>query len=67
MLGNLPHSLGHGVGVEVHDFPSGIGQKCNWILREGMVLAIEPASYKKKFGVRIEDTYLITKKGFRKL
>ncbi|MFA5931566.1 MAG: Xaa-Pro peptidase family protein [archaeon] len=67
LLEEMPHSLGHGIGIEVHDFPSGIGHKSKWKLREGMVLAIEPAEYKKKFGIRIEDNYLITKKGFRKL
>jgi len=66
-LGDLPHSLGHGVGLEVHDFPLGIGKKSEWKLKAGMVLAIEPALYKKGFGIRIEDTYLITKKGFKKL
>jgi len=63
----LPHALGHGIGIEEHDFPSGIGEKCRWALKAEMVLAIEPAIYKKKFGVRIENDYLITKKGFRKL
>ena len=66
-IGELPHSLGHGVGLEVHDFPSGIGKKSNWKLKAGMILAIEPALYEKSFGIRIEDTYLITKKGFKKL
>jgi Xaa-Pro aminopeptidase len=64
-LGHLPHSLGHGVGLEVHDFPSGIGQKSEWTLKEGMVLAIEPAIYKKNFGIRLENTYLIKKKGYK--
>ncbi|MEI7961543.1 MAG: Xaa-Pro peptidase family protein [archaeon] len=65
MLGELPHALGHGIGIEVHDVPSGIGEKSKFILKEGMVLAIEPAIYTKKFGIRIENDYLITKKGFR--
>jgi Xaa-Pro aminopeptidase len=66
LLEEMPHSLGHGIGIEVHDFPSGIGHKSKWTLKEGMVLAIEPAEYKKKFGIRLEDNYLITKNGFRK-
>ncbi|MFA6268354.1 MAG: Xaa-Pro peptidase family protein [archaeon] len=64
-IGELPHSLGHGIGIEVHDFPSGIGHKSKWILKAGMVLAIEPAIYKKTFGIRQENTYLITKKGYK--
>jgi len=67
ILGELPHALGHGIGIEVHDFPSGIGGKSKFVLKDGMVLAIEPAIYTKEFGIRIENDYLITKNGFRKL
>jgi Xaa-Pro aminopeptidase len=51
--------FGHGVGLAVHDVPLG------GVLKEGMVFAIEPALYypEKGFGVRIEDTVLITKTG----
>jgi len=51
--------FGHGVGLSVHDVPLG------GVLKEGMVFAIEPALYypEKSFGVRIEDTVLITKTG----
>ncbi|MCX6800575.1 MAG: Xaa-Pro peptidase family protein [Candidatus Diapherotrites archaeon] len=66
ILGKLPHALGHGIGLETHDALT-IGEKSKWKLEEGMVLAVEPAIYTKKFGVRIEHNYLITKKGFRKL
>ncbi len=51
--------FGHGVGLCVHDVPLGP------VLKEGMVFAIEPALYypEKGFGVRIEDTVLITATG----
>ncbi len=51
--------FGHGVGLAVHDVPLG------GVLKEGMVFAIEPALYypEKGFGVRIEDTVLITATG----
>ncbi len=51
--------FGHGVGLSVHDVPLG------GVLKEGMVFAIEPGLYdeKKGFGVRIEDTVLITAAG----
>ena len=51
--------FGHGVGMSVHDVPLG------GVLREGMVFAIEPGLYypEKNFGVRIEDTVLITRTG----
>ncbi|MCX6803151.1 MAG: Xaa-Pro peptidase family protein [Candidatus Diapherotrites archaeon] len=67
IAGKQVHALGHGIGIEVHDFPIGIGQKSRFLLKEGMVLAIEPALYNKKLGVRIENDYLITKNGFKKL
>jgi Xaa-Pro aminopeptidase len=63
---NLPHSLGHGLGLEEHDFPLGIGRESEWKLKEGMVLAIEPGTY-NKFGIRVERDYLITKSGFKEL
>lgn len=63
----IPHALGHGLGLDIHDIPSGIGEKSNWKLKSGMVLALEPGWYNEKFGIRIEDNYLITKKGFVKL
>ena len=55
----LEGGFGHGVGLSVHDVPLG------GVLKEGMVFAIEPGLYdeKKGFGVRIEDTVLITKTG----
>jgi Xaa-Pro aminopeptidase len=55
-----PGTIGHYVGMTVHDVgPRGVP------LKEGMVFAIEPALYypEKGFGIRIEDTVLITKDG----
>jgi Xaa-Pro aminopeptidase len=55
----LQGGFGHGVGLCVHDVPLG------GVLKEGMVFAIEPALYypEKGFGIRIEDTVLITGTG----
>jgi len=56
------HGLGHGVGLCVHEPPM-IGPNCNRILKEGMVVTIEPAIYlSNKFGVRLEDMVLVRKK-----
>jgi len=66
-LGEHPYALGHGVGLEAHDYPIGIGPKSRYKLKEGMILAIEPGLHKKNLGIRIEKNYLITKKGYTKL
>ena len=60
---DLIHALGHGVGMEVHELPFLSSKKDN-LLKENMVIAVEPGIYiPGKFGVRIEDTILITKNG----
>lgn len=50
------HSLGHGVGVKIHEFPT-LNTKSDTVLENGMVFSIEPGVYlENEFGVRIEDT-----------
>ncbi len=57
------HSLGHGVGMEVHEEPS-ISKYREGLLKPGMVFTIEPAIYIPGFvGIRIEDMVLVTDKG----
>lgn len=57
------HSLGHGVGLEVHEEPS-ISAKNKSLLKEGMVFTIEPGIYLPgRFGLRVEDMVLVTKNG----
>ncbi|UCD03382.1 MAG: aminopeptidase P family protein [Candidatus Aenigmatarchaeota archaeon] len=58
----IKHSLGHSVGLEVHEYPSLSGTEAE--LREGMVLAIEPGVYDKKAGgCRLENIVLVKKNG----
>ena len=57
------HSLGHGVGLEIHEYPY-FSNKIDFLLKENMVITDEPGVYiQNKFGVRIEDTLLINKFG----
>ena len=60
---DLIHSLGHGVGLEIHELPY-ISYRNDTFLRENMVITDEPGIYiPGKFGIRIEDTVQITKFG----
>ncbi|MDD2524010.1 MAG: Xaa-Pro peptidase family protein [Endomicrobiaceae bacterium] len=57
------HGTGHGVGLNIHESPS-VSQNSKEILKENMVITIEPGIYiPNKFGIRIEDTVLVTKNG----
>ena len=60
---DLIHSIGHGVGMEIHERPY-ISRQKDILLKENMVVTNEPGIYiPGKFGVRIEDTVLVTKFG----
>ena len=58
---NFGHSLGHGVGMEIHEPPYG-GVSSEDILCENSIITVEPGIYlEDKFGVRIEDFVVIGK------
>lgn len=53
------HSLGHGIGVYIHEAPA-LSQKGQGVLKSRMVFSIEPGVYfNDKFGIRIEDSVTI--------
>lgn len=58
------HRLGHGIGMDVHEFPS-IMEGNDLVIEEGMCFSVEPGIYiPGKVGVRIEDCGYVTKDGF---
>jgi len=52
------HSLGHGVGLDIHESP-----RLSGVLKVGNVITIEPGLY-YDYGIRVEDIGLVTKTGF---
>jgi Xaa-Pro aminopeptidase len=58
----VKHSLGHGVGLDVHEYPSFGDRKVK--LEQCMTIAVEPGVYVKKTGgCRFENTILVNKSG----
>lgn len=55
------HTLGHGVGRKIHEAPILYEKRIKPVLKEGMVITIEPGIYiPNTLGIRIEDTLVVT-------
>lgn len=64
---NFGHGTGHGVGLDVHEFPR-ISTKSKEVIRPGMVFTVEPGIYIEGFGgVRVEDMVFVGKDFFEVL
>lgn len=62
--GRFIHSLGHGIGMDVHDHPA-LASTYDFPLKENMVVTVEPGVYVPKVGgVRIEDDVIVKKDSF---
>ena len=63
------HALGHGIGLDTHEYPLlSCKRGSDGVLKEGMVVTIEPGLYVEGVGgVRLEEMYLITKNGAKRL
>ena len=60
---NFIHTTGHGVGIEIHETPS-LSSNAEGVFLQNMSVTVEPGIYLNgEFGVRIEDTILITEAG----
>jgi len=64
----LVHHLGHGVGLQPHEFPH-LNPRWDDVLMEGEVFACEPGVYGEdiNWGIRIENNYVVTKTGVQNL
>ncbi|MBQ3151217.1 MAG: aminopeptidase P family protein [Clostridia bacterium] len=59
------HGTGHGVGVEIHEYPN-LSPLSRETLKPGDVVTVEPGIYVRgSFGVRIEDMVIVKENGYR--
>lgn len=61
----MPHTLGHGIGLEIHEYPRvSTKMTADVTFKPGMIVTLEPGLYDEKLGgVRLENDVLITEEG----
>lgn len=61
----MPHTLGHGIGLEIHEFPRvSTKMPADVTFKPGMIITLEPGLYDENLGgVRLENDVLITEEG----
>lgn len=62
---SMPHTLGHGIGLEIHEYPR-VSSKmpADVVFKPGMIVTLEPGLYdEKQGGCRLENDVLITEEG----
>ena len=61
----MPHTLGHGIGLEIHEYPRvSTKMSAGVTVQPGMIITLEPGLYDEKLGgVRLENDVLITEEG----
>ena len=61
----MPHTLGHGIGLEIHEYPRVSGKiEEEHVFKSGMIITLEPGLYDPKLGgCRLENDVLITETG----
>lgn len=66
---SMPHSLGHGIGLEAHEAPGiNLREENDALLEPGTIITIEPGLYHPELGgIRWENDVLITETGARVL
>jgi Xaa-Pro dipeptidase len=62
----MPHGLGHGIGLQEHEHPVLNTRGDNeWVLEPGMIFTVEPGLYDPLLGgCRLENDILITETGY---
>ncbi len=62
---SMPHTLGHGIGLEIHEYPRiSSSEPESTKFKPGMILTLEPGLYDPELGgIRLENDILITEEG----